>query len=290
MSIISGSNNSTVFVSGDECGTIYIGKYSTGGGGVGKYDKVMVKLINQINGPILKICGSPLKNYFFLCGDISGAIMKLTVNSLLAAEIKTVANHQYQVCDMDVHKNGNLLVTCSNDAIKLWDIKLDGMSPIHTIKTDIYGMRVAFHPEKSFFTVGYADRMIRMFVLEQMNTVMEVGCISRSQIGEMNNLMFEKSGKYFAATGYNMVYIYSFPGMEDVYCFRDNIEPVSDITRYHISDLSFVTDKKIVITTCNNKQVIQRFYNEFSKNMEIESVKNYEYSVNHLLAHETPIN
>lgn len=291
MSIISGSNNSTVFVSGDECGTIYIGKYSTGGGGgVGKYDKVMVKLINQINGPILKICGSPLKNYFFLCGDISGAIMKLTVNALFAAELKTVANHQYQVCDMDVHKNGNLLVTCSNDAIKLWDIKLDGMSPIHTIKTDIYGMRVAFHPEKSFFTVGYADRMIRMFVLEQMNTVMEVGCISRSQIGEMNNLMFEKSGKYFAATGYNMVYIYSFPGMEDVYCFRDNIEPVSDITRYHISDLSFVTDKKIVITTCNNKQVIQRFYNEFSKNMEIESVKNYEYSVNHLLAHETPIN
>jgi WD40 repeat protein len=288
MSIISGSNNSTVFVSGDECGTIYIGKYSQIGG-LGKYEKIMVKLIDQVNGPILKICGSPLKNYFFLCGDISGAIMKLTVNALFAAELKTVANHQYQVCDMDMHKNGNLLVTCSNDAIKLWDIKLDGMSPIHTIKTDIYGMRVAFHPEKSFFTVGYADRMIRMFVLEQMNTVMEVGCISRSQIGEMNNLMFEKSGKYFAATGYNMVYIYSFPGMEDVYCFRDNIEPVSDITRYHISDLSFVIDKKIVITTCNNKQVIKRFYNEFSKNMEIESVKNYEYSVNHLLAHETPI-
>jgi WD40 repeat protein len=288
MSIISGSNNSTVFVSGDECGTIYIGKYSQIGG-LGKYEKIMVKLIDQVNGPILKICGSPLKNYFFLCGDISGAIMKLTVNALFAAELKTVANHQYQVCDMDMHKNGNLLVTCSNDAIKLWDIKLDGMSPIHTIKTDIYGMRVAFHPEKSFFTVGYADRIIRMFVLEQMNTVMEVGCISRSQIGEMNNLMFEKSGKYFAATGYNMVYIYSFPGMEDVYCFRDNIEPVSDITRYHISDLSFVIDKKIVITTCNNKQVIKRFYNEFSKNMEIESVKNYEYSVNHLLAHETPI-
>jgi WD40 repeat protein len=288
MSIISGSNNSTVFVSGDECGTIYIGKYSQVGG-LGKYEKIMVKLIDQVNGPILKICGSPLKNYFFLCGDISGAIMKLTVNALFAAELKTVANHQYQVCDMDMHKNGNLLVTCSNDAIKLWDIKLDGMSPIHTIKTDIYGMRVAFHPEKSFFTVGYADRIIRMFVLEQMNTVMEVGCISRSQIGEMNNLMFEKSGKYFAATGYNMVYIYSFPGMEDVYCFRDNIEPVSDITRYHISDLSFVIDKKIVITTCNNKQVIKRFYNEFSKNMEIESVKNYEYSVNHLLAHETPI-
>lgn len=289
MSIISGSNNSTVFVSGDECGTIYIGKYSQIGG-LGKYEKIMVKLIDQVNGPILKICGSPLKNYFFLCGDISGAIMKLTVNALFAAELKTVANHQYQVCDMDMHKNGNLLVTCSNDAIKLWDIKLDGMSPIHTIKTDIYGMRVAFHPEKSFFTVGYADRIIRMFVLEQMNTVMEVGCISRSQIGEMNNLMFEKSGKYFAATGYNMVYIYSFPGMEDVYCFRDNIEPVSDITRYHISDLSFVIDKKIVITTCNNKQVIKRFYNEFSKNMEIESVKNYEYSVNHLIAHETPIN
>jgi WD40 repeat protein len=288
MSIISGSNNSTVFVSGDECGTIYIGKYSQIGG-LGKYEKIMVKLIDQVNGPILKICGSPLKNYFFLCGDISGAIMKLTVNALFAAELKTVANHQYQVCDMDMHKNGNLLVTCSNDAIKLWDIKLDGMSPIHTIKTDIYGMRVAFHPEKSFFTVGYADRMIRMFVLEQMNTVMEVGCISRSQIGEMNNLMFEKSGKYFAATGYNMVYIYSFPGMEDVYCFRDNIEPVSDITRYHISDLSFVIDKKIVITTCNNKQVIKRFYNEFSKNMEIESVKNYEYTVNHLIAHETPI-
>jgi WD40 repeat protein len=288
MSIISGSNNSTVFVSGDECGTIYIGKYSQIGG-LGKYEKIMVKLIDQVNGPILKICGSPLKNYFFLCGDISGAIMKLTVNALFAAELKTVANHQYQVCDMDMHKNGNLLVTCSNDAIKLWDIKLDGMSPIHTIKTDIYGMRVAFHPEKSFFTVGYADRMIRMFVLEQMNTVMEVGCISRSQIGEMNNLMFEKSGKYFAATGYNMVYIYSFPGMEDVYCFRDNIEPVNDITRYHISDLSFVIDKKIVITTCNNKQVIKRFYNEFSKNMEIESVKNYEYSVNHLIAHETPI-
>jgi WD40 repeat protein len=288
MSIISGSNNSTVFVSGDECGTIYIGKYSQIGG-LGKYEKIMLKLIDQVNGPILKICGSPLKNYFFLCGDISGVIMKLTVNALFAAELKTVANHQYQVCDMDMHKNGNLLVTCSNDAIKLWDIKLDGMSPIHTIKTDIYGMRVAFHPEKSFFTVGYADRMIRMFVLEQMNTVMEVGCISRSQIGEMNNLMFEKSGKYFAATGYNMVYIYSFPGMEDVYCFRDNIEPVSDITRYHISDLSFLIDKKIVITTCNNKQVIKRFYNEFSKNMEIESVKNYEYTVNHLIAHETPI-
>jgi hypothetical protein len=90
----------------------------------------------------------------------------------------------------------------------------------------------------------------------------------------MRNLVFEKSGKYFAATGYNIVYIYSFPGMEEVYWFYDNIEPVSDITRYYISDLSFVIDKKIVITTCNKKQVIKRFYNELSKTMEIESVKN----------------
>jgi WD40 repeat protein len=282
MSIISGSNNSTIFVSGDEIGTIYIGKYSNPG-------CVLVKLIDQVNGPILKICGSSLKNYFFLCGDISGAIMKLTVNALLAAELKTVANHQHQVCDMDFHKNGNLLVTCSNDAIKLWDVKMDGMSPIHTIKTEVYAQCVAFHPDKSFFLVGYADMRIRMFVLEQMNTVVEVGNIIRSQIGEMSNLVFEKSGKYFAATGYNIVYIYSFPGMEEVYWFSDNIEPVSDITRYHINDLSFITDKKIVITTCNNKQVIKRFYNEFNKNMEIESVKNYDYSVKNLLAHDTPI-
>ena len=282
MSIISGAHNATVFVSGDEIGTIYIGKYSNVRG-------VIVKLIDQVNGPILKICGSPLKNYFFLCGDISGAIMKLSVNSLFAAELKTVANHQYQVCDMDFHKNGNLLVTCSNDAIKLWDVKLDGMSPIHTIKTEVYGLCVAFHPDKSFFAVGYADRRIRMFVLEQMNTVAEVGCTFRSQVGDMGNIVFEKSGKYFAATSYNLVYIYSFPGMEEVYCFSDNIDPLVDTTRYHISDLSFVIDKKIVITTCNNKQVIKRFYNEFSKNMEIESVKNYDYSVNNLLAHETPI-
>jgi WD40 repeat protein len=289
MSIISGANNTTVFVSGDEIGTIYIGKYSNIGG-VGKYDKVIVKMIDQVHGPILKICGSPLKNYFFLCGDISGAIMKLNVNALFAAELKTIGNHQYQVCDMDIHKNGNLLVTCSNDAIKLWDIKMDGMSLIHTIKTDVYGMRVAFHPEKSFFVVGYADQRIRMFVLEQMNTIAEVGCTFSSQAGEMRNLVFEKSGKYFAATGYNLVYIYSFPGMEEVYCFSDNIEPLADNTRYYISDLSFTTDKKIVITTCNNKQIIQRFYNEFTKTMEIESVKNYEYSVNHLLAHETHTN
>ena len=275
MSIISGAHNATVFVSGDEIGTIYIGKYSNVRG-------VIVKLIDQVNGPILKICGSPLKNHFFLCGDISGAIMKLSVNSLFAAELKTVANHQYQVCDMDFHKNGNLLVTCSNDAIKLWDVKLDGMSPIHTIKTEVYGLCLAFHPDKSFFLVGYADMRIRMFVLEQMNTVAEVGCTFRSQVGDMGNIVFEKSGKYFAATSYNLVYIYSFPGMEEVYCFSDNIEPLADNTRYHISDLSFVIDKKIVITTCNNKQVIKRFYNEFSKNMEIESVNN-------LLAHETPI-
>ena len=282
MSIISGSNNATVFVSGDEYGSIYIGKYSNAGG-------VLVKLIDQVNGPILKICGSPLKNYFFLCGDISGAIMKLTVNPLFAAELKTVANHQYQVCDLDFNKNGNLLVTCSNDAIKLWDVKLDGMSPIHTIKTEVYAQCVAFHPDKSFFAVGYADMRIRMFVLEQMNTVVEVGNIIGSQIGDMSNLVFEKSGKYFAATSYNLVYIYSFPWMEEVYWFSDNIEPVSDNTRYHINDLSFINDKKIVITTCNNKQVIKRFYNEFSKNMEIESVKNYDYSVNNLLAHEIPI-
>ena len=288
MSIISGCNNATVFVSGDEIGTIYIGKYSNIGG-IGKYDKVMVKLIDQVNGPILKICGSPLKNYFFLCGDISGAIMKLSVNSLFAAELKTVANHQYQVCDMDIHKNGNLLVTCSNDAIKLWDIKMEGMSQIHTIKTDVYGLCVAFHPDKSFFAVGYADRRIRLFVLEQMNTVAEVGCTFRSQVGDMGNLVFEKGGKYFAATSYNLVYIYSFPGMEEVYCFSDNIEQLADTTRYHISDLSFTIDKRIVITTCNNKQIIQRFFNDFSKTMEIESIKNYEYSVNHLLAHETPI-
>ena len=86
------------------------------------------------------------------------------------------------------------------------------------------------------------------------------------------------------------MYIYSFPSMEDVYCFRDNIEPVSDIARYHINDISFTIDKKIVITTCNSKQVIQRFYNDFSKTMDIEYVKNYEYTVNHLLAHETPTN
>ena len=76
--------------------------------------------------------------------------------------------------------------------------------------------------------------------------------------------------------------------MEHVYYFCDNIEPVGDITRYHISDLSFTNDKKMVITTSNNKQIIQRFYNDFSKTMEIDSVKNYKYSINHLLAHETP--
>jgi WD40 repeat protein len=289
MSIISGANNATVFVSGDEIGTIYIGKYSNIGGVV-KYEKVIVKLIDQINGPVLKICCNPLKNYFFLCGDISGAIMKLTVNALFTFDIKTVANHQYQVCDIDIHKNGNLLVTCSNDAIKLWDIKLDGMSPIHTIKTELYGMCVAFHPEKSFFAIGYVDQRIRIFVLDQINTIAEVGCTSKIQTGEIGNIIFEKNGKYFAVTGYNMVYIYSFPGLEEVYCFNDNIEQLVDNTRYYISDLSFTTDKKIVITTCNNKQIIQRFYNEFSKTMEIELVKNYEYSVNHLIAHETPIN
>lgn len=289
MSIISGAHNATVFVSGDEYGTIYIGKYSNIGG-IGKYEKLMVKLIDQVNGPILKICGNPLKNYFFLCGDISGAIMKITVNALFATELKTVANHQYQVCDMDIHKNGNLLVTCSNDVIKLWDIKLDGMSLIHTIKTEAYGLQVAFHPEKTFFTVGYTDRRIRIFVLDQINTIAEVGCTYGNQIGEMRNLIFEKSGKYFAVTGYNLVYIYSFPGLEEVYCFSDNIEPLVDNTRYYISDLSFIIDKKIVITTCNNKQIIQRFFNEFSKTMEIETVKNYEYSVNNLLAHETPVN
>jgi hypothetical protein len=289
MSIISGSNNATVFVSGDEIGAIYIGKYSQVAG-VGKYEKVMVKLIDQVNGPILKICGNPLKNYFFLCGDISGAIMKLTISGLFSADLKTVANHQYQVCDMDIHKNGNLLLTCSNDVIKLWDIKLDGMSLIHTIKNEAYGLCVAFHPDKSFFAVGYADRKIRMFVLDQMNTVSEFGCTSNSQVRDICNLVFEKSGKYFAVTGYNVVYIYSFPGMEEVYWFNDNIEPLADNTRYHINDLSFTTDKKIVITTCNNKQIIQRFYNDFNKTMEIESVKNYEYSINHLLAHETPTN
>lgn len=286
MSIISGAHNATIFVSGDETGIIYIGKYFNIGG-LGKYDKVMVKLIDQVKGPILKICGSPLKNYFFLCGDISGEIMKLKVSGVFSAELKTVANHKYQVCDMDIHKNGNLLVTCSNDAIKLWDIKMDGMTLYHTIKTDVYATCVAFHPEKSFFAVGYADRKIRMFVLEQMNTVAEVGCTSDSQIGDIGNLAFEKNGKYFAVTRYNMVYIYSFPGMEEVYWFNDNIEPLADNTRYHISDLSFTNDKKIVITTSNKKQIIQRFYNEFSKTMEIESVKNYEYSVNHLIAHET---
>jgi WD40 repeat protein len=286
MSIISGAHNSTAFVSGDELGAIYIGKYSNVGG-VGKYDKVIVKLIDQVNGPILKICGSTLKNYFFLCGDISGAIMKLNVNALFAVELKTVANHQYQVCDMDIHKNGNLLLTCSNDAIKLWDIKMDGMSLIHTIKTDVYATCAAFHPEKSFFAVGYADRKIRMFVLEQMNTVAEVGCTSGSPIGDIGNLAFEKNGKYFAVTRYNVVYIYSFPEMEEVYWFNDNIEPLVDHTRYYISNLIFTTDKKIVITTCNNKQIIQRFYNEFTKTMEIEFVKNYEYSVNHLLTHES---
>jgi WD40 repeat protein len=289
MSIISGYANSTVFVSGDELGTIYIGKYSNVGG-IGKYEKVMIKLIDQVHGPVLKICGNHLKNYFFLCGDISGAIMKLSVNALFSTELKTVANHQYQVVDMDIHKNGNLLVTCSNDAIKLWDIKLDGMSPIHTIKTDVYGLCVAFHPDKSFFAVGYADSRIKMFVLEQMNTVAEIGCIIGSQFGDITNIVFEKSGKYFAVTSYNVVYIYSFPTMEHIYYFCDNIEPVGDITRYHISDLSFTNDKKIVITTCNNKQVIQRFYNDFSKKMEIESVRNYKYSINHLLAHETPTN
>ena len=70
----------------------------------------------------------------------------------------------------------------------------------------------------------------------------------------------------------------------------DNIEPMADNTRYHITDMNFTNDKKIMITTSNNKQIIQRFYNEFSKTMEIESVKNYKYSVNHLLAHETPMN
>jgi hypothetical protein len=166
---------------------------------------------------------------------------------------------------------------------------MEGMSQIHTIKTDVYGLCVAFHPDKSFFAVGYADRRIRLFVLEQMNTVAEVGCTFRSQVGDMGNLVFEKGGKYFAATSYNLVYIYSFPGMEEVYCFSDNIKPLADATRYHISDLSFTIDKRIVITTCNNKQIIQRFFNDFSKTMEIESVKNYDYSVNHLLAHETPI-
>ena len=76
--------------------------------------------------------------------------------------------------------------------------------------------------------------------------------------------------------------------METVYCFRDNIEPITDFTRYHINDLGFTNDKKIVITTCNNKQIIQRFYNDISQKMDIDFVKNYEYTVNHLQAHETP--
>jgi len=43
MSIISGCHNSSVFVSGDEFGTIYIGKYSCSGG-ISKYDKFNFEL------------------------------------------------------------------------------------------------------------------------------------------------------------------------------------------------------------------------------------------------------
>jgi len=279
MSIISVCNNLTIFVSGDDTGTIYISN---------KNEKLMTKINDQIHGPIHKICCHPVKNYFLLCGDISGAIMKLTVTPFFATEIKTVANHQYPVCDMDIHKNGNLLITCSNEAIKLWDIKLDGMSLLHTIKPEVYAMCIAFHPDKSFFAVGYADKKIRLFVFDQMNKITEIRC-SECQYGDVNNLVFDKTGgEYLAATSYNLVYIYSFPTMEKVYCFSDNIEPVGDITRYHINDLGFTNDKKLVITTCNNKQIIQRYYNDFNKTMDIEFVKKYEYTVNHLQAHETP--
>lgn len=277
--IISGCNSSTVFVSGDDIGTIYIAN---------KNEKLMTKIIDQIHGPIHKICCHPVKNYFFLCGDISGAIMKLTVTPFFATEIKTVATHQYQVCDMDIHKNGNLLVTCSNDSIKLWDIKMDGMIMLHTIKPESYALCVAFHPDKSFFAVGYADKKIRLFVLDNMNKITETGC-SACQSGDVNNLVFDKNGgEYLAATSYNSVYIYNFPTMDIVYCFRDNIEPVADFTRYHINDLVFTNDKKVVITTCNNKQIIQRFYNDISQKMDIEFVKNYDYSVNNIQAHDTP--
>jgi WD40 repeat protein len=283
--IISGCYSSTVFVSGDDIGTIYIGKYNNT---TNKQEKLMTKIIDQIHGPIHKICCHPMKNYFFLCGDISGAIMKLTVTPFFATEIKTVATHQYQVCDMDIHKNGNFLVTCSNDAIKLWDIKMDGMIILHTIKPESYSLCVAFHPEKSFFAVGYADKKIRLFVLDQMNKITETGC-SNIQSGDVNNIVFDKTGgEYLAATSYNSVYIYNFPKMDIVYCFRDNIEPVADFTRYNINDLVFINDKKMIITTCNNKQIIQRFYNDIIQTMNIEFVKNYDYSVNNIQAHETP--
>ena len=180
--IISGCNSPTVFVSGDDIGTIYIAN---------KNEKLMTKIIDQIHGPIHKICCHPLKNYFFLCGDISGAIMKLTVTPFFATEIKTVATHQYQVCDMDIHKNGNLLVTCSNDAIKVWDLKMDGMIALHTIKPESYALCVAFHPEKSFFAVGYADKKIRLFVLDQMNKITEMGS-SNIQSGDVIILYLTK--------------------------------------------------------------------------------------------------
>lgn len=285
MSIISGCNSPTIFVSGDENGTIYIGKYSST---TNKYEKLMVKLYDQIHGPICKICYHPMKNYFLLCGDISGAIMKLTVNTFFTTDIKTVGTHPYQVCDMDIHKNGNLLVTCSNDVIKVWDIKMDVMNIIQTIKTENYALCVAFHPEKTFFAVGFADKKLRLFVLDQTNTVTEIGS-STYQCGEVNNIVFDKTGKYIATSSYNSVYIYSFPGMECIYCYNDNIEPISDFTKYQINNIAFLNDKKIVITTCNNKQIIQRFYNDNNRNMEIEFVKNFEYSVNHIQAHETPL-
>ena len=285
MSIISGCNSPTIFVSGDDIGTIYIGKYSNMNN---KYDKLMVKLNDQIHGPICKICYHPMKNYFLLCGDISGSIMKLTVSTFFTTDIKTVGSHPYQVCDMDIHKNGNLLVSCSNDVIKIWDIKMDVMNIIQTIKTENYALCIAFHPEKSFLAIGYADKKIRLFVLDQTNTVTEIAG-SNNQLGDVNNIIFDKTGKYIATSSYNSVYIYTFPLMECIYYFEDNIESIPDFTRYHINNIVFLNDKKIVITTCNNKQIIQRFYNDNNRNMEIEFVKNFEYSVNHIQAHETPL-
>lgn len=284
--ILSGCFSPTVFVSGDDIGTIYIGKYNNI---TNKHEKLMTKINDQIHGPIYKICYNPIKNYFLLCGDISGSIMKLTVNAFYATEIKTVGSHSYQVCDMDIHKNGNLLVTCSNDAIKLWDIKLDVITITHTIKTENYALTVAFHPEKSFFAVGYSDKKIRLFVLDNTNKITESEC-SDMQSGDPSNIVFDKnSGEYLAATSYNSIYIYNFPKMDCIYHFNDNIESVADYTRYHINDLIFTNDKKIIIITCNKKQIIKRFFNDISRNMEIEYVKDYDYTVNNIQAHETPL-
>lgn len=170
--------------------------------------------------------------------------------------------HSNSITGLDSCIRKSLVATSSSDSIRIWNY-FDDKSEITKLFSDLV-LTISFHPSGLYILVGFQDSLKLMNVLDN-----DLSVLREFPLKSVKVTSFSTGGQYFAASSYNMVYIYSTWTFEVLGTLKGHTGLITSI--------SWVSDDSRIVTVGNEGGIYDWDLKDMSNYQGIGIKRQYEY-------------